>query len=364
MAKPTSLPEWNSGGANNVEPAGGKKALGWEVDEVPPSSTFNWWQKLVYEWTVWLDGFLGVSHTWTKGQTINGDASAMAGRGLVVEGTAASSESIAGVSDSGIAVLGDAQSGPGIKGVSVSGKGVWGISQSDVGVRGQSTGDVGGQFVGTNGVNATSTVGPVYTGTAASGQPVYYASHNSAAPPAEFHQAGAGAAVLAGSTGTGSPVEAVAELAGTPAVKATPATGDDVAVDARGHVSLDNGALPDKNDIYLEHLTRENIIAARATITPNNTDAPAYEGYALSDVTHDVAGPITVQLGPSMKAGATVVASVENATLLATPVLTTGIGSTVVIYLAYVSGGGGLTRANINTAGNPKVHVMVVGSSL
>ena len=53
--KPTSVPVWNTGGANNVEPSAGKKILGWLIGEKPPSSYFNWLQKLYGDWFTWLN---------------------------------------------------------------------------------------------------------------------------------------------------------------------------------------------------------------------------------------------------------------------------------------------------------------------
>lgn len=41
-SKPTETPVWNTGGANRTDPGGAKEALGWEVDEEPSSSFFNW----------------------------------------------------------------------------------------------------------------------------------------------------------------------------------------------------------------------------------------------------------------------------------------------------------------------------------
>lgn len=55
MAKPGTIPIWNSGLANNVDPGGSKKALGWTNGEQPASSSFNWWMNLVYLWILWLN---------------------------------------------------------------------------------------------------------------------------------------------------------------------------------------------------------------------------------------------------------------------------------------------------------------------
>lgn len=63
--KPASLPAWNTGGANNTEPSAGEKVSGWTVGQQPPSSYFNWWQKLTYEWTAYLDDLEAQAFTWT-----------------------------------------------------------------------------------------------------------------------------------------------------------------------------------------------------------------------------------------------------------------------------------------------------------
>jgi hypothetical protein len=54
--KPIKTPQWNTGLANNVEPSGAKKILGWVVGENPVSSSFfNWIQNLTGLWFDWLD---------------------------------------------------------------------------------------------------------------------------------------------------------------------------------------------------------------------------------------------------------------------------------------------------------------------
>ncbi len=65
-AKPSKVPVFNTGGANNVEPSVGKKILGWLRGEKPASSTFNWLAKLYGEWAQYLsDGALTGNHTVT-----------------------------------------------------------------------------------------------------------------------------------------------------------------------------------------------------------------------------------------------------------------------------------------------------------
>jgi len=55
MPRPTQLPEWDTSGANILEPSAGKKAAGWLAGERPPSGWWNWWQRLVYDWVKWID---------------------------------------------------------------------------------------------------------------------------------------------------------------------------------------------------------------------------------------------------------------------------------------------------------------------
>lgn len=64
-AKPTNLAAWNTGGANNVEPSSGEKVTGWTVGQAPPSSYFNWWQRLIWQWIVYLDDLRNIAWTWT-----------------------------------------------------------------------------------------------------------------------------------------------------------------------------------------------------------------------------------------------------------------------------------------------------------
>lgn len=72
MTKPAgNLPTWNTGLANNTEPNGAKKTLGWEVNEKPASSYFNWWQNKVGEWVSYLDAITAEALTWTGLQTFD-----------------------------------------------------------------------------------------------------------------------------------------------------------------------------------------------------------------------------------------------------------------------------------------------------
>jgi len=53
--KPTKLPLWAMTTAHILEPSAGKKDIGWEFEEPPPSDYENWRTKLVAQWFQWFD---------------------------------------------------------------------------------------------------------------------------------------------------------------------------------------------------------------------------------------------------------------------------------------------------------------------
>lgn len=57
--KPTELPLWNTDDLNNTPPNLAKKQLGWIVGDIWNTAYTNWWQKLVYEWTEFIDNAFG-----------------------------------------------------------------------------------------------------------------------------------------------------------------------------------------------------------------------------------------------------------------------------------------------------------------
>jgi hypothetical protein len=71
--KPTQILQWNTGGANNLEPSAGKKTTGWVNGEVVPSGWLNWMLKLAGDWSAWLDAFESTAHTWTVSQNMGGN---------------------------------------------------------------------------------------------------------------------------------------------------------------------------------------------------------------------------------------------------------------------------------------------------
>lgn len=82
--KPTKIPVWNTGGTNNVEPTSGEKITGWSVGQTPPSSYFNFLQKLYGEWLEYLDDLDNHNFNWTAAHTFVGPADEVA---ITITGT-------------------------------------------------------------------------------------------------------------------------------------------------------------------------------------------------------------------------------------------------------------------------------------
>lgn len=126
-AKPTNLAAWNSGGANNVEPSAGEKVTGWTVGQAPPSSYFNWWMRLIWQWIVYLDDLATTAFTWTAAHVFNSGITVVGG--IVGTGTAAAGLAGAGVSGEG----GVGAGAPGVYGLAgiTNGVGVYGRTNAD-----------------------------------------------------------------------------------------------------------------------------------------------------------------------------------------------------------------------------------------
>lgn len=56
MAKPNTVPTWNTDASNNTTPSGGQQTTGWTFKQKAVSSYFNWAMRLYYLWITWLDG--------------------------------------------------------------------------------------------------------------------------------------------------------------------------------------------------------------------------------------------------------------------------------------------------------------------
>lgn len=136
--KPTKVPLWNTGGANNVEPSAGNKVDGWLVNADPPSSTFNWLQKLYGDWITWLDD--RVTNT-------GGTAPRMGFRGLASTGEAGGTGGTftGDTTGDGVDAQGGATNAHGIKGTAGgNGDGVRGLaSGTGAGVKADASGGTG-----------------------------------------------------------------------------------------------------------------------------------------------------------------------------------------------------------------------------
>lgn len=143
--KPVTLPAWNTGGTNNTVPSAGEKILGWTVGQAPPSSYFNWWQKLVYEWIAYLDDLEAQDFSWTGFHTFT-EVTEMPGtiaNGLHVDGGGAGTAAVKGVAFNAAE--------RGLEGAGFgTGAGVYGTGgATGAGVYGTSAGSSGGFFQGT-----------------------------------------------------------------------------------------------------------------------------------------------------------------------------------------------------------------------
>ena len=152
--KPTTLPAWNTGGANRAAPSAGQEIAGFANGDQAPSSWFNYFLYWVFTWLQYLsDG----AFTSSTGDAASGTSTHTGSAGL--RGTNAGA--------GGMGVWGTGGSGGGAAGVygNSTGAGVPGVSgyatnSSAPGVLGESTGagapgvhgisalDVGGRFAG------------------------------------------------------------------------------------------------------------------------------------------------------------------------------------------------------------------------
>ena len=69
MTQPTQTPDWNTSGSNRVDPPSGQKSSGWTVNQAPPSSYFNWWMNLVYQWVLYLKNLTLEALVWVELQS-------------------------------------------------------------------------------------------------------------------------------------------------------------------------------------------------------------------------------------------------------------------------------------------------------
>jgi hypothetical protein len=177
MAQPSQTPDWNTGGSNRTDPPSGQKISGWTVNQTPPSSYFNWWMNLVYQWVLYLKNLTTEALTWGAFQTFNaalrgfgtnlnpgvrGDSggSGFAGvrghsvfTGVGEHGVLGTHQTtgtgVKGETATGIGAHGDASgSGAGVKGSSNTGLGVYATSNSGIALSAASTSNIGAVLTG------------------------------------------------------------------------------------------------------------------------------------------------------------------------------------------------------------------------
>lgn len=159
MPQPASQPRWANVGGDIVEPASGKKDVGWIDAELPPHSYFNWYMNLVYQWTLYLAGLAGEAFTWTAAHifqagivvtqsTSNGNGASVTGNGTGKGGV------FVGGSSSGTGVHSTAGAGNG-KGGEFFGTGTGAGLQATGGATGDGANFTGGATSG-NGVTGTA----------------------------------------------------------------------------------------------------------------------------------------------------------------------------------------------------------------
>ncbi len=183
MPQPTgNEPVWNTDQTNNTEPGSGQKAAGWAVDQVPPSSYFNWWQNKVGEWVTYLKNLTDEALTWTDFQifqkridaqdgitsstTTFGDPAVWGFGGANGAGVAGSSNSVGiyGEGNTGTSASGIEGLGGDIEGIGVFGQGGAGTT-GGAGIEGTGGDGIGGPGVkGTGGTSDGPGVHGIGTG--------------------------------------------------------------------------------------------------------------------------------------------------------------------------------------------------------
>jgi hypothetical protein len=71
MAKPSTIPQWDSNQTNVATPPAGKKTDGWTNGETGDSSWMNWFMYWVYQWIVWLDAGVWTAVSLTLSGNLN-----------------------------------------------------------------------------------------------------------------------------------------------------------------------------------------------------------------------------------------------------------------------------------------------------
>lgn len=301
MAQPTGNdPVWCTtpdGTHLNVEPSGGQKTTGWAVNQVPPSSYFNWWQNKVGEWVVYLKNLASEAFTWAAFHTFGvglegiGDGSnpGVVGTGGVGTGVEGSSNSrgVVGRGNSGTAGIGVEGRGGDAGGTGVYGEG--GGTGHGVTGKGGASGGSGvygeGTDAGTSGVRGQGASGG-QGGTFDGGAGARGLEANGEAGGALLRGIGTGngAAVVSGSTCTGAALSVDRGDASTSA---------DV-IDANGYINMDGASYPTGTTAIKDRLTPKHMLKGYAHFTlVNGSNPTVLDNLNVTSVTNS-GGTITV----------------------------------------------------------------------
>jgi hypothetical protein len=282
--KPATVPQWDTNQTNIATPAAGKLTDGWEDDEQPPASWFNWFFYWVWKWVEYL-----------RDQVFTG--------GLQVTG-AASGTGVYGIGGTGNAfgVRGDG---------SGSGSGVRGIGGA-TGIGGEFTGGASGG-AGVRGVGAAANaIGGSFSGAATGGAATGVQGVGGAA-------GGYGGVFL----GSGS-------LAGVSALKGS----GDSAIEADGYVNLGASANPASTDAITDKLTPMNIVKAWGRITTGGS-AAVLAGFNVASILATGGGIQVTLASPMSNTDYAVVANLTGGSGVAARTAVTVASTTVFTIFAY-----------------------------
>jgi hypothetical protein len=289
MSQPSELPEWNSGAANSTTPSGGKKVLGYTVNEVPLSGHLNWFMRTTYLWANYLKGLVAGTEIFTNlvatassgvavvatggatqpGMESHGGSGNSHGFFAYGSGTGYGALGKGGLTGEGIRAVGGDTSGAGLIAIAVGG--------NSKGVDGTGVGSAAG-VQGTGGASA----GVGVKGVGGAGGSGVYGQGTSNGKGGEFQ-----------GNGTGHGVE-VTSGSGGAAVPVVATRGDgsntDVVLRADGYVHM-NGGNPGVTASIQNRITPLSFLKAWVTFTCNGTANPTIvAGLNVTSVVQTVGG--------------------------------------------------------------------------
>lgn len=317
----------------NVEPSAGQKATGWEVDQIPPSSYFNWWQNKVGQWVVYLKGLAGEAFTWTGAHIFQARVTANDGviaapdglgnpalegvggaDGVGVVGssnfTGVYGEGNTGTDATGVEGVGGDVAGTGVKGTggAANGTGVTGIGGASHGKGGEFTGDGTGSGVkGTggdsSGVGVEGVGGSAHgkgvkgTGSGSGEGGIFTGGTNGNGVQGTGGSGGASGGAFTG-TATAPGVQGIGGSGGAPGGAFSRSDGSVrlPAIDCNGTLNMNGGLAPSLGTTpVLNELTVKNMIKGWAMCSYNDTANPTVsDSFNVTSVTRTGGAQITV----------------------------------------------------------------------